>query len=164
ALSCDLVPQAVEAEPTVPVTPAVKDGIQGAILPLDLLVEVLSYLTPNDAWLAVQVCQWWQQLLARDDGLRVQVAKNGKLDMSHNNEHVRRERLKAGWAFDRGYAAVLRWAIGHGYYWSDYGDPLICASVARAGHFEALEVVRSFYLDQPFLHLGNGTGFIFLSV
>src|SRR4029077_18659592 len=63
-------PNAGQAQQQVPM------AIAGAILPLDLLVETLSYLTPLDGWLAAQVCRWWQQLLARDDRLRAQVLKN----------------------------------------------------------------------------------------
>src|SRR3954469_13108845 len=116
----------------LPNGPQQTQQIGGAILPLELLVETLSYLTPKDGWLAAQVCRWWQQLLARDDRLRAQVLKNEECDSerwfyTNHRQPGRRARSAADWAAGHGYLALLQWLQDRGFAFSD----ATCASAAE---------------------------------
>src|SRR5260221_11443129 len=112
------------ASPATSSLPLVRPEISGAILPLDLLVETLSYLTPADAWLAAQVCRWWQQLLAQDDRLRAQVTHNAP------KEPVRVSAAR------RGHLAVLQWGVNTAG-WKL--DALLCKAAAGGGHIAVLQ-------------------------
>src|SRR6185295_3678544 len=107
--------------------PPVKPEISGDILPFDLLVETLSYLTPTDAGLAAQVCRWWQQLLARDDRLRKQVTHNAPKEPA-SVSHAR-----------RGHLAVLQWGVSLG--WKL--DAGVCEAAAEGGRLEVLQWLRA---------------------
>jgi hypothetical protein len=54
-------------------------GANGAFLPLDLIIECLSYMTAHDAWWCMRVCKWWWMLLRAQSGsmaLRKNIMKN----------------------------------------------------------------------------------------
>ncbi len=95
---------------------ALAQTISGAILPLDLLCEVLSHLTFDDAWLVAQVCRWWQELLAKDNRLRSQILRNHRSQIEKlknvfpETPYNNRQKISlAAFAAAKGYIAVLKW-------------------------------------------------------
>ena len=52
------------------------NSVSGAILPYDVLVDTLSFLTPLDASLAALSCRWWAQIIREDGRLRAQFMRN----------------------------------------------------------------------------------------
>jgi hypothetical protein len=50
--------------------------VNGAIVPFDLLVLILSFLCPYDASWVRNVCAWWRSILLQDHKLRAQIERN----------------------------------------------------------------------------------------
>jgi len=111
----------------------------GSILPLDLLVETLSYLTPMDAWLASQVCRWWQQLLKKDDALRAQVSINIACDKITTTImklfRWSTPSKTCSWAAGHGHLPLLQWLRALDFSWNEQ----TCAMAAYNGHLEVLQ-------------------------
>ena len=100
--------------------------IAGSILPLDLMVSSLSYLSPHDAYLASQVCRWWGQLLRKAPMLEHIQSKN------------RRDTL-CDYTAKHGHLKVLQWARANGCEWNSS----TCANAAHGGHLEVLQWARA---------------------
>src|SRR4029079_513747 len=129
--------------------------ISGDILPWHILVEMLSYLKPTEAWNAAQVCRWWPQLLKGDWRLNEQVQRNGDKEPASvlAARYGQLELLKwgveqAGWklearlctaAAEGGHVEVLEWLRANGCPWDDY----VCGHAAQAGQLGVLQWLRA---------------------
>src|SRR5689334_3186696 len=87
--------------------------IAGAILPLDLITEVLSYMNEQDASLVSLSCKWWQQLVKEDHRLSAQIARNSRGDLPLKSSRY----THMPWAAGKGYLAILQYALSHGCPW-----------------------------------------------
>ena len=97
---------------------------------LDVLTEVLSYLTPFDAGLASQVCKWWHALITKDSSVKRAIHHPGKKDKTKMKNTDKAASL--------GYLEVLQWARANGCDW----DSDTCAFAAWGGHLEVLQWAR----------------------
>jgi hypothetical protein len=92
------------------------------VLPPELLIDCLGYLTPTEGTLAEQVCPYWRGLLRKCAHLRAQVWRNGRVEIVVSlyrmrnyapSEHAQLRRFcRLLWAVVMGYADIVDWALG----------------------------------------------------
>lgn len=115
--------------------------VTGAISTLDIVVTVLSFLTPGDASIAAQVCRWWRRLLREDCRLVAQVARNGDCDLSPILDEEPIYHLRMNWAAFHGYLEILKWGR-EGKHLSPWNS-MTCASVLLGEHFQVLKWLKA---------------------
>jgi hypothetical protein len=108
------------------------NNLNGAILPLDPLCEVLSYLAPQDALWVGRVCRWWRRLVRdRDSALVRRIRANRDWGMGLNS---------MSYATSIGSLAQIEWLMEHEGVQIDFRDT---ACAALYGQLPLLQALRA---------------------
>jgi hypothetical protein len=107
---------------------------EGLILPLDLVIECLSYCTRHDAWVCTFVCRLWRALLRAPLHGGVVLLRRIILRNAERGSTVRNPMARAIWI---GSIAQMQWIHAMG--WVSAMHPVNTECAARAGHTHILE-------------------------
>ena len=112
------------------------------LLPVEILLKIFSYLSPEDRAVTKSVCNLWYILI-------IDNFKQPKLYVFHFTNTISRiewardngcpwNKLTCAYAAKGGHLEVLQWARANGYPW----DKWTCSYAAKGGHLEVLQWAR----------------------